>query len=50
LICIFTSCDSKTESTSGNNDKAQKNMAASDAISKAFETGDISKIDSAATT
>lgn len=46
LICFCISCDSKTESASGNNDKAQKNIAASDAISKAFETGDVSKIDS----
>ena len=46
LICFCTSCETKTESASGMSDKAQKNMAASDAIGKAFETGDISKIDS----
>ena len=46
LLCICTSCGTKTESASGMSDKAQKNMAASDAIGKAFETGDISKIDS----
>lgn len=48
LICFCTSCDSKTESTSDNSDKAQeqKNLAASDAISNAFKTGDVSAIDS----
>ena len=46
LIFIGTSCDSKNESASAMNDKAQKNIVASDAISKAFETGDVSKIDS----
>jgi predicted ester cyclase len=46
LLCICTSCDSKTESTSDNHAQEQKNLAASDVITKAFETGDISGIDS----
>ena len=48
LLCFFTSCTSKTESTSEKNDNSQqqKNIAASDVISKAFETGDVSGIDS----
>lgn len=43
LLCFCISCTSKTEGTGS--DKAKSNMAASDAIGKAFETGDISKID-----
>lgn len=48
LLCIFTSCDSKTDNTADKKDNSmqQKNMAASDAISKAFQTGDASAIDS----
>lgn len=48
LLCICTSCDSKTETSADNgvNPEEQKNLAASNAISKAFETGDVSSIDS----
>ncbi len=42
------SCNSKTESTSENKDseQEQKNIAASDVIMKAFQTGEVSGIDS----
>ena len=48
LLCICTSCNSETAGSSGNSYSAeeQKNLAASDAISKAFQTGDVSSIDS----
>ena len=48
LLCICTSCNSGADSTSDNNDNAQeqKNLAASDVINKAFQTGDVSGIDS----
>jgi len=42
-LCI-TSCNDATSDKSS--DAKQKNLAASDAISKAFQTGDVSKIDS----
>lgn len=46
LLCICTSCnDTGTSGTKGSEQK-QKNIAASEAISKAFEIGDVSKIDS----
>lgn len=43
-LCISSCKDATTSDTSS--DTKQKNIAASDAISKAFETGDVSKIDS----
>ncbi len=48
FICICTSCNSDTNVTSDNNENAQeeKNIAASDVITKAFQTGDVSGIDS----
>jgi predicted SnoaL-like aldol condensation-catalyzing enzyme len=52
LICICTSCNNPaptTTTTTGDTDnKAQeeKNIAASDVIMKAFQTGDVSGIDS----
>ena len=48
LLCIYTSCNPPATTTADNDMKAQeeKNMAASDAVSKAFETGDASAIDS----
>ncbi len=48
LLFICTSCNTDTTVTSDNNDNAQeqKNLAASDVISKAFQTGDITGIDS----
>lgn len=46
LLCICTSCnDTGTSGTKGSEQK-QKNLAASDVIDKAFQTGDISGIDS----
>lgn len=48
LLCIFTSCNSNTGDASNNknNEQEQKNIAASDVITKAFQTGDVSGIDS----
>lgn len=48
LLCICISCTSKTDTTADNKDNAQeqKNIAASDVIMKAFQTGDVSGIDS----
>lgn len=49
LFCICTSCnDAKTDTANnnGNNGDAQKNLAASQTITKAFQTGDVSGIDS----
>jgi predicted SnoaL-like aldol condensation-catalyzing enzyme len=48
LLCVFTSCNSNTETTSDNknNEQEQKNIAASNVIMKAFQTGDVSGIDS----
>ena len=48
LLCICTSCNSETAGTSDNNDNTeeQKNLAASNVITKAFQTGDVSGIDS----
>jgi predicted ester cyclase len=43
-FCICISCNDN--STSGGSDAAKKNIAASDAISNAFSTGDVSKVDS----
>lgn len=48
LLCFCISCNSKTESTVVNKytEQEQKNIAASDLIMKAFQTGDVSGIDS----
>ena len=49
VLCTCISCESKTESTTSDNtnkEMEQKNIDASNAISKAFETGDASIIDS----
>jgi predicted SnoaL-like aldol condensation-catalyzing enzyme len=47
LLCVFLSCNSK-ESAEKNtmSDQTQKNLDASHTVSKAFETGDVSAIDS----
>lgn len=48
LLCICTSCNPPATTATDNDSKAQeeKNIAASDAVGKAFETGDASAIDS----
>jgi len=48
LLCICTSCNSETAGTSDNknSEEEQKNLAASNVVNKAFETGDVSSIDS----
>ena len=47
LVLLVISCNDKTAGTStGLSTQAQKNLDASHEISKAFETGDVSKIDS----
>ena len=48
LLCICTSCTSKTNGTSEKMDNTdqQKNLAANDVVTKAFETGDASGLDS----
>src|SRR5688572_32932550 len=47
LVFLVISCNDKTAGTStGLSTQAQKNLDASRAISKAFETGDVSGIDS----
>ena len=45
LFCFCISCNDAGTSNK-DSDAKQKNIAASDAVSKAFETGDVSKIDS----
>ncbi len=49
LLCFFTLCNSNTGSTTGNSNdtQKQKNLAANELIIQAFETGDVSKVDSA---
>ncbi|MGQ0737946.1 MAG: ester cyclase [Bacteroidota bacterium] len=42
--CFFISCSDK-EDSDGMSDKAKKNIEASQTVAKAFETGDVSKID-----
>lgn len=52
LLAIFTSCDSKTGTTPENtetnatNTAEQKNIAAFETVSKAFQTGDAGSVDS----
>lgn len=48
LLFIFTACNDEKTGTSdnGNTTEEQKNLAASQTISKAFGTGDVSSIDS----
>lgn len=45
LLCICTSCNN-AGTTNDKDSLRQKNLAASDVIDKAFQTGDVSKIDS----
>jgi predicted SnoaL-like aldol condensation-catalyzing enzyme len=51
LFCFCISCNNSPTSTaeSGNNLQAQKNLEASHVIAKAFETGDVSGVDSVLT-
>jgi len=47
IICICNSCTSDTATTSSKNTEVeQKNLAANDVVMKAFQTGDVSGIDS----
>jgi predicted SnoaL-like aldol condensation-catalyzing enzyme len=50
LFCLFTSCNSSTTpaatAETKDNSKAQKNLDASHAVNKAFETGDVGPVDS----
>ena len=49
MFCICTSCNNTPATTGGDSGKdstAQKNLAAFDIVSSAFQTGDASKIDS----
>jgi predicted SnoaL-like aldol condensation-catalyzing enzyme len=49
LLCICYSCNNPSGTTSANNDnkgQEEKNLAASNTVGKAFETGDVSGIDS----
>ena len=48
LLCICMSCNSETADSSDNNmtEQEEKNLAASNVIMKAFQTGDVSGIDS----
>jgi predicted SnoaL-like aldol condensation-catalyzing enzyme len=45
-ICIFYSCTQTSSSSTASSSTAQKNLDASRVINNAFETGDVSKIDS----
>ncbi len=47
MLCVFTACNVKNESATNSRYTAeeQKNIAASDVVGKAFETGDVSGID-----
>ncbi|MEO7924625.1 MAG: ester cyclase [Chitinophagaceae bacterium] len=47
LVCCLVSCSDKKEEAGGMSDKAKKNLEAMHTVAKAFETGDISGIDSA---
>ena len=48
LYCLIISCNDKPPAVeSNNNSKTYKNLEASRAVSKAFESGDVSGIDSA---
>src|SRR5215212_1396548 len=47
MLCIFTSCDNNNATVVGKGDTPrEKNLAASDIVDQAFQTGDASKIDS----
>lgn len=48
LLCICTSCDNNKPVTAdnGNHEMEQKNIAAFNTVSKAFETGNITSVDS----
>jgi predicted SnoaL-like aldol condensation-catalyzing enzyme len=45
-LCLLMSCNSKESASTTTSDKAQKNLDASRVVSKAFETGDPSGVDS----
>lgn len=47
-LCFLYSCNTKTEGSSANkySEQEQKNLAANEAITKTFKTGDVSAIDS----
>lgn len=49
LLCICTSCENNKPNTAddGNHEMEQKNIAAFETVGKAFETGNVSGIDSA---
>jgi len=48
VLCVCISCNDVSSSSANNDEEAQeqKNIAASDAVGDAFQTGDVSKIDS----
>ena len=45
-ICFFTACNEKAATDGGMSDAARKNLAAFHAVDTAFQTGDLSRIDS----
>lgn len=47
MFCMGTSCNNDTGSSDKGDMLRQKNLASNDMIMKAFESGDVSKIDSA---
>ena len=48
LLCMCTACNTPATTTADNDNKAQeeKNLAASNVVGKAFETGDVTGVDS----
>jgi predicted SnoaL-like aldol condensation-catalyzing enzyme len=46
LFCFFVSCNNSSPVSSADNSQTQKNLDASHVVSKAFETGDASGVDS----
>ncbi|MES2882804.1 MAG: ester cyclase [Bacteroidota bacterium] len=46
LFCICTSCNNAPVTANAMSDEEQKNLAASQTITKAFQTGDVAGIDS----
>jgi predicted SnoaL-like aldol condensation-catalyzing enzyme len=47
VLCFCMSCNSSKDKDDAMSDQSQKNLAASHIVNDAFQTGDISKIDSA---
>ena len=45
-ICFLTACNEKAATSSGTSDAARKNLDAFHAVDNAFQTGDLSRIDS----